>query len=78
MSRCPELMGLAEVAQELRRSMTTIRNWRDRRPDFPEPVAKLVGGHIWLAEDIRAFAETAARVPRLRRRSPVFNSGEFQ
>nr|MDT0663299.1 helix-turn-helix domain-containing protein [Micromonospora sp. DSM 115978] len=50
------LMGTAEVAEYLGIS----RQWADvitSRRTFPEPVATLKGGRIWLAEDVERYAE---------------------
>ena len=54
------LMGTAEVADYLGIS----RQWADvitSRRDFPEPVAVLKGGRIWLAEDVERYAEERRR-----------------
>jgi prophage regulatory protein len=48
------LMGTAEVAELLGIS----RQWADvvtSRRDFPEPVAVLKAGRIWLAEDVEQY-----------------------
>lgn len=49
------LMGTAEVADYLGIS----RQWADvitGRRDFPEPLAVLKAGRIWLADDVEAYA----------------------
>ncbi|WP_326554581.1 helix-turn-helix transcriptional regulator [Micromonospora sp. NBC_01813] len=48
-------MGTAEVADYLGIS----RQWADvitGRRDFPEPLAVLKAGRIWLADDVEAYA----------------------
>jgi chromosome partitioning protein len=54
-----ELLGLAEAASLLGVSRQAIGNWRERREDFPSPVAKLASGPIWRKVDIVAWAEAA-------------------
>jgi predicted DNA-binding transcriptional regulator AlpA len=54
------LMGTAEVAEHLGIS----RQWAlvvTSRREFPEPVAVLKGGRIWLAEDVERYAEQRRR-----------------
>ncbi len=55
----PEVMGAAEIARELgglsRQRVQQLIT--DRAANgFPEPVAVLEMGKVWLAEDIRAWA----------------------
>jgi hypothetical protein len=49
------LAGLAEVAQLLGATKRTASRYT-ALPDFPEPVARLAMGPVWLAEDIEAWA----------------------
>lgn len=54
------LMGTAEIAELL----GIFRQWADvltGRRDFPEPVAVLKAGRIWLAEDVERYARERRR-----------------
>jgi chromosome partitioning protein len=42
-----ELLGLSEVADLLGTSRQAVGNWRQRRKDFPAPLADLRSGPIW-------------------------------
>jgi predicted DNA-binding transcriptional regulator AlpA len=56
----PRLVGVAEAASLLgwdRRRIFTYLS----RGSFPEPVAALASGRVWLRSDIEAFAETRRR-----------------
>jgi len=52
----PELVGVSEAADivgwDKRRVITYIE-----RGHFPEPIAALAGGRIWLREEVEAYAE---------------------
>lgn len=50
----PELAGSQEVAQILGVSRQQLRNLI-ARGDFPEPVAQLACGPVWLADNVRAY-----------------------
>lgn len=52
-----ELLGLSEVAELIGASRQTVSNWRQRRGDFPDPVADLKSGPIWTREDVVEWAE---------------------
>jgi predicted DNA-binding transcriptional regulator AlpA len=52
----PDLVGLAEVAEMLGSSRTQAKRWT-RRPDFPEPLARLRATPVWLADDVKAWAK---------------------
>ena len=45
------LMGMAEIAERLRLSRERASQLANRR-DFPEPVARLKMGQVWLASDV--------------------------
>jgi chromosome partitioning protein len=55
----PEILGLSEVAELLGTSRQTIANWRQRRRDFPSPIAELKSGPIWSREHITEWADEA-------------------
>jgi predicted DNA-binding transcriptional regulator AlpA len=57
-----DLVGLAEVAALLSTSRTQASRWT-RRPDFPEPLARLRATPVWRADDVKAWAEEKKPVP---------------
>lgn len=58
----PNLMGSAEIRVRLG-GISRQRVYQiTQRRDFPEPVAKLEMGNVWLAEDVEAWI--AARPAR--------------
>jgi hypothetical protein len=65
--RIPELCGTAEAAEILgvsRNTISTLRkNPRSGAP-FPEPVAELQCGPIWLKEDIVKYQEAIKRISK--------------
>src|SRR5438034_11792569 len=56
MANKDDFLGLSEVAELLGASRQTVGNWRQRRPDFPRPVAELKSGPIWRREAIVEWA----------------------
>jgi chromosome partitioning protein len=54
-----ELLGLSEVATLLGVSRQAIGNWRQRRENFPTPVADLKSGPIWRRAEIEEWATGA-------------------
>ncbi|BAL85452.1 putative regulatory protein [Actinoplanes missouriensis 431] len=48
------LMGRAEIRSRLGLSRARIYQLT-QRPDFPKPCAELLGGGIWLADDVEAW-----------------------
>lgn len=62
--RGPELWGVAEIARELDIGRETVHH-HIRRGGFPEPVARLAMGKVWLAQDVREWRrESRTRVSR--------------
>ncbi|MEV6348581.1 DNA-binding protein [Actinoplanes sp. NPDC051851] len=56
MSR-PRVMGAAEIAERLK--VTRQRAYQiTARRDFPEPLATLAMGQVWLADDVEAWIRT--------------------
>jgi chromosome partitioning protein len=51
------LLGLAEVADLLQVSRTSVGNWRARRGNFPAPLAELKSGPVWRQSDLVGWAE---------------------
>jgi hypothetical protein len=62
---CPELFGVAEVAEALNVTPSNLQYVKD----LPEPVQRLRCSKIWLADEIREFAAVyrARRAARLAR-----------
>jgi predicted DNA-binding transcriptional regulator AlpA len=58
----PDLVGVAEVAEMLGTSRTQAGRWT-RRPDFPEPIARLRATPVWLADDVKEWAKQRKPVP---------------
>lgn len=54
--KVPELMGTTEVCKELGVPPSNLTP--DKQVGLPEPVQVLAGGRIWLAAEVRSFAET--------------------
>jgi len=57
------LAGLAEVAEMVGVSRRTAARYVNRS-DFPEPVARLRAGPIWLAEDVDTWVRNVAQPAR--------------
>jgi hypothetical protein len=56
----PELLGVAELAEEL--GVSRQRAWTvTARPDFPAPVARLKATPVWTAGSVRRFLESWPR-----------------
>ena len=50
----PRLAGLAEAAELLGVNKRSASRYA-RRPDFPEPLARLASGPIWDADEVEAW-----------------------
>jgi hypothetical protein len=60
----PSLVGVAEAAEIMAWDKRRVITYIDRG-HFPEPIAALAGGRVWLREDVEAYAaEWRARHPR--------------
>lgn len=49
------LVGIAEIAAFARVSAQAVVNWRLRHADFPEPVAELKMGPIFMADEAETW-----------------------
>jgi hypothetical protein len=59
----PDLVGVSEAAEIMGWDKRRVITYIDRG-HFPEPIASLAGGRIWLREDVDAYAaEWRARHP---------------
>ena len=52
----PDLVGVAEAAEIMGWDKRRVITYIDRG-HFPDPIAALAGGRIWLREDVEAYAE---------------------
>lgn len=59
--RIPELWGIAEIAGAFAIGRDVV-HYHKGRPGFPEPVARLKMGPVWLADDVRAWRSASAEV----------------
>jgi len=63
-----ELVGLSEIAKLQQVARNSAWRW-SRRPDFPEPVARLASGPIWRRAEIEAWASKHLPLPSGRPRT---------
>ncbi len=47
-----DLVSVAEIAQRLGRTPGAVHALRQRQPGFPEPVARLASGPVWMWSDV--------------------------
>jgi prophage regulatory protein len=57
-----DLVGVTEVKEMLRVSRQRVHQLVRDHEDFPEPVAELASGKIWLRRDIEQWARRAGRI----------------
>jgi predicted DNA-binding transcriptional regulator AlpA len=57
-----DLVGVTEVREMLGVSRQRVHQLVRDRPDFPEPVAELASGKIWLRRDVEQWARRAGRI----------------
>jgi prophage regulatory protein len=62
MSRKLDLVGVTEVRELLDVSRQRVHQIIRDNPSFPEPVAELAAGRIWLRKDVEAWAKAAGRL----------------
>lgn len=59
-----QLVGSAEIAERLGLSRhQAVHVWRQRFPDFPEPVVKLKQAMVWYWPDVERWAKEHGRLP---------------
>lgn len=56
-----ELVSVAEIAVRANRPINTIQSWRRRHDDFPEPMASLAAGPVWLWPVVDAWIQGRGR-----------------
>jgi hypothetical protein len=52
-----KLVGVAEIAKLARVSKPAVNQWRDRHADFPEPVAELEMGPVFLMDEVEVWVK---------------------
>jgi hypothetical protein len=61
----PDLVGVSEAAEIMGWDKRRVITYIDRG-HFPEPIASLAGGRIWLREDVEGYAQDwQARHPKV-------------
>lgn len=60
-----DLAGVTEVRKMLGVSRQRVHQIIREHPDFPEPVAELASGRIWLRQEVIEWAESMGRAVRL-------------
>lgn len=64
----PELVGVAEVAEELKVSKARVNELQDL-PAFPQPIARLKSGPVWTRPSLTHFIDGWQRRPGRPRKS---------
>ena len=65
----PDIVGVAEAAEIMGWDKRRVITYIDRG-HFPEPIASLAGGRVWLRDDVEAYAaEWRTRHPTAARRA---------
>ena len=59
-----ELVGAKEIADRIPgvTRANVVHDWRARHPEFPEPVARLAMGLVWVWADVEAWAKRTGRL----------------
>lgn len=66
----PNIVGVAEAAEIMGWDKRRVVTYIDRG-HFPEPIASLASGRIWLREDVEAYAQDwRARHPKAKGAAP--------
>lgn len=56
------LVGATEIADRLDVARQMVHIWRQRHPDFPEPVATLAMGLVWYWPEVERWAKATGRL----------------
>lgn len=60
-----QLVGASEIAERLGVNRPSlVQDWRLRYSDFPQPVARLKGAHVWAWPDVERWARRSGRLPK--------------
>jgi predicted DNA-binding transcriptional regulator AlpA len=65
-----DLVGIAEIALRAGVARDTIRKWRQRHPDFPQPLITLATGPVWDYAEIQAWIAKPRPPGRPRKETP--------
>jgi hypothetical protein len=58
-----DLVDATEIARRLGvKRPQVVHDWRRRHNDFPEPIAHLGNGHVWLWPEIESWAVATGRL----------------
>jgi predicted DNA-binding transcriptional regulator AlpA len=58
-----QLVGASEIAKRTGVKRTqAVHGWRQRYPDFPQPVAKLDMGLVWYWPEVERWARATGRL----------------
>lgn len=55
---CPDPVGISEIAERHGTTPGTIRSWRHRHADFPEPIADLAMGPLFDWHEVETWLRT--------------------
>jgi predicted DNA-binding transcriptional regulator AlpA len=55
---CDDIVDLTEIAKRAGTTPGTVRSWRYRHPEFPQPVAMLAVGPVWRWADVEPWLAT--------------------
>jgi hypothetical protein len=55
---CDDIVDLTEIATRAGTTPGTVRSWRYRHPEFPQPVARLAVGPVWRWADVEPWLAT--------------------
>jgi chromosome partitioning protein len=60
-SLASELVGIREIAARRGVTPQVISNWRQRKADFPTPVAELSMGPVWIYSQILPWLKSTEK-----------------
>ena len=55
---CPDPVGIHEIAERHGTTPGTIRSWRKRHADFPQPLAQLAMGPLFDWHEVKEWLKT--------------------
>jgi hypothetical protein len=58
------IVGVPEIAERAGTTPGTVRTWRSRHADFPEPIATLAAGPVWAWSDVARWIAVPRRPGR--------------
>jgi hypothetical protein len=61
--RAEDLVGAGEIADRLGLARPSlVHDWMRRYDEFPEPIARLKSGNVWLWPDVERWARRTGRL----------------